>query len=188
MSPAKGDFRHNQRHPLLRYTEVNVHETNSRWPAKAVASLQGDGEMLIVGDLMTSDPETVRPDTTLRKVVERMKIGCCRQLPVIDHDGRLVGIITDRDVRLAMNSPIVLHGRWQDEELLDTAVAESCMTPDPVTVSSTTPAYRAAETLSAYKFGALPVVDDGRLVGIITVTDFLDRFAAQQPEASPGYR
>jgi CBS domain-containing protein len=55
------------------------------------------------------------------------------------------------------------------------------MTPDPVTVSPDTPAYRAAEMLSAYKFGALPVVSGGELVGIITVTDFLDRFAAQQP-------
>jgi acetoin utilization protein AcuB len=84
-------------------------------------------------------------------------------------------------VRLAMNSPIVLHGRWQDEELIDRATAESCMTPDPIAVTPDTPAYRAAEMLSIYKFGALPVVDDGRIVGIITVTDFLDRFASEQP-------
>ncbi|MDX1614641.1 MAG: CBS domain-containing protein [Candidatus Promineifilaceae bacterium] len=137
--------------------------------------------MLTVGDLMTMDPLTVTADTPLRVVIDQMKISGCRQLPVVNAQGRLLGIVTDRDVRLAMNSPIVLHGRWQDEELLKSAVAESCMTPDPVTVSSTTPAYRAAEMLSAYKFGALPVVDQGRLVGIITVTDFLDRFAAQQP-------
>ena len=58
------------------------------------------------------------------------------------------------------------------------------MTPNPITIGSTVPAYRAAEMLSAYKFGALPVVDQDDLVGIITVTDFLDRFATQQP-ASP---
>ncbi|MGW8318842.1 MAG: CBS domain-containing protein [Candidatus Promineifilaceae bacterium] len=137
--------------------------------------------MLTVGDLMTVNPDTVTPETTLREVINLMKVECCRQLPVVDREGRLVGIITDRDVRLAMNSPIVLHGRWQDEELLDTATASSCMTPDPITVTSSTPAYRAAEMLSAYKFGALPVVDKGQLVGIITVTDFLDRFAAEQP-------
>jgi acetoin utilization protein AcuB len=136
--------------------------------------------MLTVSDLMTVDPDTVTPTTPLREVIDLMKVEGCRQLPVVDATGRLVGIITDRDVRLAMNSPIVLHGRWQDEELVDKVTAESCMTPDPITVTSDTPAYRAAEMLSLYKFGALPVVDYGELVGIVTVTDFLDRFAAKQ--------
>jgi CBS domain-containing protein len=130
---------------------------------------------------MTTDPDTVTPETPLREVINRMKAEGCRQLPVVNAAGQVVGIITDRDVRLAMNSPIVLHGRWQDEELIDRATAESCMTPDPITVTPDTPAYRAAEMLSIYKFGALPVVDDGRIIGIITVTDFLDRFASDQP-------
>lgn len=137
--------------------------------------------MLTVGDLMTVNPDTVTADTPLREVIELMKVECCRQLPVVDAAGRLTGIITDRDVRLAVNSPIVLHDRWQDETLIDTATAKSCMTPDPITVSASMPAYRAAEMLSAYKFGALPVVENSELVGIITVTDFLDRFAAQEP-------
>jgi acetoin utilization protein AcuB len=137
--------------------------------------------MLTVNDLMTVNPNTVTADTPLGGVINLMKMQCCRQLPVVDSSGNLVGIVTDRDVRLAMNSPIVLRGRWQDEDLLSTARAESCMTPNPITVTPDMPAYRAAEMLSAYKFGALPVVDNGQLVGIITVTDFLDRFAAQQP-------
>ncbi len=81
-----------------------------------------------------------------------------------------------------MNSPLVLHGRWQDDQILDNVSAENCMTPDPMTVSPDTPAYHAANLLSIYKFGALPVVDNGTLVGIITVTDFLNYFAIQQPE------
>jgi acetoin utilization protein AcuB len=104
-------------------------------------------------------------------------------LPVLN-DGKLVGIITDRDVRLVMNSPLVLHGRWQDEEILDQMTAESCMTPDPMTVPPEMPAHQAANILSIYKFGALPVVDNDTLVGIITVTDFLNYFAMQQPEPS----
>lgn len=137
--------------------------------------------MLTVNDLMTIIPNTVTPDTPLRQVIEVMKTEGCRQLPVLEN-GRIVGIITDRDIRLVMNSPIVLHGRWQDEELLDKVTAESCMTPNPMTVSPETPAYRAAGMLSIYKFGALPVVDDDVLVGIVTVTDFLDFFAAEQRE------
>lgn len=139
--------------------------------------------MLSVNDLMTAIPDTVTPQTTLRQVIEVMKSQGCRQLPVLS-DGKLVGIITDRDVRLVMNSPLLLHGRWQDEEILDEMTAESCMTPDPMTVSPETSAYQAANMLSIYKFGAMPVVRNGELVGIITVTDFLNYFAMQQPEPS----
>lgn len=137
--------------------------------------------MLTVGDLMTPYPDAVQADTPLREVIDKMKAARCRQLPVVDDFGRLQGIITDRDVRLAMNSPVVLHDRWQDEGLIETVTANRCMTPNPITVNSKMPAYRAAEMLSAYKFGALPVVDNGDLVGIITITDFLDRFAVQEP-------
>ena len=137
--------------------------------------------MLSVSDLMTVNPDTVKADMPLRDVINIMKVEGCRQLPVVDAEGHVVGIVTDRDVRLAMNSPIVLHSRWQDAELLNTATVNSCMTPNPITVMPDTPAYRAAEMLSAYKFGALPVVEKGELVGIITVTDFLDRFASGQP-------
>ena len=136
--------------------------------------------MLTVSDLMTVNPNFVTPNTPLRLVVDMMKAEGCRQLPVTDGQGRLLGIVTDRDVRLAMNSPIVLHDRWQDEELLEMATASSCMTPNPLKVAPDTPAYRAAEMLSAYKFGALPVVDSGKLVGIVTVTDFLNCFAAEK--------
>ena len=137
--------------------------------------------MLTVNDLMTLIPYSVTPGTSLRRVIEMMKTEGCRQFPVLDN-GKLVGIISDRDVRLVMNSPMVLHGRWQDEELLDKVLVESCMTPNPMSVTPETPAYRAAKMLSLYKFGALPVVDEDNLVGIITVTDYLDYFAAGQSE------
>lgn len=137
--------------------------------------------MLTVNDLMTVIPHSVTPNTPLRRVIEMMKTEGCRQFPVLEN-GSLVGIITDRDVRLVMNSPMVLHGRWQDEELLDKVLVDSCMTAQPMSVSPETPACFAAKMLSLYKFGALPVVDEDILVGIITVTDFLDYFAAGQTE------
>ena len=135
--------------------------------------------MLTVNDMMTVVPDSINSTTLLRDIIGMMKAEGYRHLPVVD-DGKLVGIITDRDIRLVMNSPMVLHERRQDEELIDTVTAEACMTANPVTVTSDTPAYRAAEMLSIYKFGALPVVDDEKLVGIITVTDFLDYFATNQ--------
>jgi acetoin utilization protein AcuB len=137
--------------------------------------------ILITADLMTNNPRTIPVDTHLRDVIQIMKLEGFRQLPVVDEDDRLIGIISDRDVRLAMNSPFILHERWQDEALVDTATAESCMTPNPLTVNPDTPAFQVAKMLATYKFGALPVVDGEDLVGIISVSDFLDWFADQQP-------
>ena len=135
--------------------------------------------MLSVNDLMTAVPDTVTPTTPLRTVIGIMKTGGYRQIPVLDN-GQLVGIVTDRDIRLVMNSPVVLHDRAQDEELLTKVTVESCMTPNPITVTPETPAHQAAKLLSMYKFGALPVVDGNTLVGIITTTDFLNYVSGQQ--------
>lgn len=133
-----------------------------------------------VKELMTTGPDSVVVTASLREVLQRMKQDNCRQLPVVDTERRLVGIITDRDVRLSMNSPLILRERWQDETLLDSVTAESCMTAEPVTVTPETPAYQAAEMLANYKFGALPVVEGVTLVGIISVTDFLNTFVEDQ--------
>lgn len=137
--------------------------------------------MLTVNDLMTEVPNTVTPGTPLRQVIGIMKSGGYRQIPVMEN-GKLIGIITDRDIRLVMNSPVVLHDRSQDTELLNKVTVESCMTPNPITVVPELPAFRAAEMLSIYKFGALPVVEEetGTLVGIITVSDFLAFFSSNQ--------
>lgn len=137
-------------------------------------------KVYLVGDLMTERPDTAPVSATLRDVLQHMKQDNCRQLPVLDADQRLVGIITDRDVRLAMNSPLLLRERWQDEALLDSVTAESCMTAGPLTVGPDIPAYEAAEMLATHKFGALPVVDGDELVGILSVTDILRAFAREQ--------
>ncbi len=131
--------------------------------------------MLIVNDLMTEVPHTITADTSLHHVVGLMKSGGYHHLPVLEM-GKLVGIITDRDVRLVMNSPMIMHERGQEAQILADVTAESCMTMDPITVTPQTAVSQAAAILRKYQFGGLPVVDEGDLVGIITVTDFLDYF------------
>lgn len=125
--------------------------------------------MLTVNDLMTINPIVATPGMSLRSVWERMRREAVRQMPVIEA-GRLVGIITERDIRLVLRSS-------QFEQLC----VEAVMTEQPITVTPGTPAYRAAEMLRSYKFGALPVVEGRRLVGIITVSDFLGRVATPAP-------
>jgi acetoin utilization protein AcuB len=128
---------------------------------------------MLIHEIMTPNPATVSPGDTLRTAIEKMASVGCRRLPVLAA-GRLVGIVADLDIREALNSPIILRERWQDEELVDHATVESCMTPNPVTVTPQTPVVEAARLMRDRKFGGLPVMDGERLVGIVTETDMLN--------------
>ena len=70
-----------------------------------------------VSDIMTKKPVTARLDTTLREALEMMQQNNCHHLPVLGTNGHLIGILSDRDCRTALNSPHTLRERWQDEEL-----------------------------------------------------------------------
>lgn len=138
--------------------------------------------MLNVHAFMTSNPATVEPETTLRELLALMNTHGWRQVPVV-RDGLLVGIVTDRDLRLAIDSPVLAEEEHLDRaDLLEELTVESCMTRDPVTVTPEQPAHEAADLMCVHKYGALPVVEDGRLVGIVTGEDFLRYIARHPPE------
>jgi acetoin utilization protein AcuB len=131
------------------------------------------GAMPVVSNIMTPNPLTVTPRNAIRTAVNLMREGGFRRLPVVDR-GRLVGIITDRDLRRAANSPFVVREQWYDNFILDHIEVGSCMTPNPVTIGPTEPVAEAARLMRNHKIGGLPVVSDGQLVGIVTETDLLD--------------
>ena len=129
--------------------------------------------MRLVADIMTPNPVTVTPRNAIRTAVNLMREGGFRRLPVVDR-GRLVGIITDRDLRRAANSPFVVREQWYDNFILDHIEVGSCMTPDPLTVPPSASVADAVRLMRDHKVGGLPVVADGQLVGIVTETDLLD--------------
>ncbi len=136
--------------------------------------------MLRVKDLMSDALEVVSPDAHLHDALLSMNRAGYRHLPVVA-DGKLVGIITDRDIRLAVNSPVVAaEADLTREAVLDEVRVDDCMTPDPQCVSPDTPLHEVAELLTLNKFGAMPVVDDGRLAGMISYIDFLKHYAANR--------
>lgn len=136
--------------------------------------------MLQVKDLMSRAPESVSPDAHLHDALTTMNNTGYRHLPVVEND-KLVGIITDRDIRLAVNSPLVASETdLTRETVLDDVSIYDCMTPDPQCVSSDTPLHEVADLLVLNKFGAMPVVDDGELVGMISYIDFLKHYAANR--------
>ncbi len=127
----------------------------------------------IIQEVMTRDPVCVAPGDSIRVAIERMQERKCRRLPVMEQD-RLVGIVSDRDLRRATNSPLVLRERWYDEFMLDRIPVRACMSEKPTTVTTHTPIAEAAKIMRDRKIGGLPVVENDHLVGIVTETDLLD--------------
>ncbi len=127
----------------------------------------------LVADIMTRNPVTVTPRNAIRTAINLMREGGYRRLPVLDR-GRLVGIITDRDLRRAANSPFVVREQWYDNFILDHIEVGSCMTPNPMTIEPNASIAEAARLMRNHKIGGLPVVAEGQLVGIVTETDLLD--------------
>lgn len=132
-----------------------------------------------VSKWMTKSMVTIKPKDTLRHARERLVKYRINQLPVVVN-GKLVGIVTDRDVRDAYPSSLRLfHGKDIDE-FGDSHTVEEIMTYNVVAVSPQTSLREAAQRLRRQRFGALPVVENGKLVGIITRSDLLDAMLAEE--------
>ena len=135
--------------------------------------------MLTAKDLMTKNPDVVAPETSLGDVVAMMNRSGYRHRPVVDGE-KLVGIITERDIRLAVNSPLLTEDMLLRIQMLNRYSVEDCMTRDPLTLTPDMPMPRIADLFVVYKYGALPVVEDDTLVGIVTVIDLLHYLAKQE--------
>ena len=98
-----------------------------------------------------------------------------RHMPVVSGQ-RLVGIVTDRDIRQAAPSPATTLSRGEIAYQMDTTDVKTCMTKDVVSITPDTDLVRAARLLLERRFGCLPVVEGGALVGVVTETDFLPAF------------
>ena len=128
-----------------------------------------------VKDLISGPPITIAPDTPVLEARRVMQTRAIRHLLVVEHD-RLVGIVTDRDIRLNMPSPATTLSVWEVNYLLARLTVREVMTTTVIVVEPDRSAQDAATLLVTEKIGALPVVDGDRLVGIVTETDFLRAF------------
>ena len=138
-----------------------------------------------VKDYMQTPPITVTPEDRVSTAVQRMQEARVRHLPVVAEENRLVGVITDRDVRQAGASDEPHIAEYELTYLLEKMTAKEIMTSQMVTVHSDTSLAEAGQLFLEHKFGCLPVVgDDNRLEGIITVTDLLRVYVEQHEAAS----
>lgn len=126
-----------------------------------------------VADIMTSRPVTIAPQNAIGTAIALMRAGGFRRLPVVEN-GRLVGIVTAHDLRLASNAPTVMSEPWYDNYLLQHIPVSTCMTPHPITVTPDSSIAEAARLMRDHKIGGLPVVEGDQVVGIVTETDLLN--------------
>ncbi len=137
--------------------------------------------LTLVKDLMSSVVETLQVGDSLDMAAHLMKAGHIRHLPVVDGAERLIGLVTHRRLLSAW----VSHGRPDLERPGAVAAevpVEMLMERNVLTISPDTSAALAAALIESSRFGCLPVVDQGKLVGIVTEADFV-RVARRHLEA-----
>jgi len=133
--------------------------------------------MMTIAKIMSSAPVVVEPKAPLREVYRVMAEHRIRHIPVVSTDG-LVGVISDRDVREALPSPMSPGEAMEFAAAMNRIPVWEVMAEEVVTVTPRTSLAQAAHMLAGRKIGCLPVLDAGRLVGIVTETDMLQAFAA----------
>lgn len=126
-----------------------------------------------VQDIMTTEVATASPDSTLEEVASMMKEEDTGAIPVLDED-ELVGIITDRD--------IVVRCIAEGKDATETTV-EDILSEDPVTISPDADVEEAARLMSERQIRRLPVVDDGELVGMVSLGDIAVKEVDEEPAA-----
>jgi len=128
---------------------------------------------MTVANWMTKSVLTIKPHDTLKQARELMMKHRVNQLPVIVDD-KVVGIVTDRDIRDAYPSSLRLMRGKDVDDFADSYTVEEVMTYNVITMSPDAPLREAAQRLRKQRFGAVPIVEHGKLVGIITRSDLLD--------------
>ena len=128
-----------------------------------------------VSGLMTAPPITTSPDMPVLEARQLMVDKRIRHL-LVTEGGKLLGIVTDRDIRLNLPSPATSLSVWEINYLLARLTVAAVMTKPVITVDPRRDARSAAELMLYHKIGALPVVDGATLLGIITETDLLRAF------------
>jgi acetoin utilization protein AcuB len=142
---------------------------------------------MLVRDAMSRNLETITAAEPAHTAIRRMVARKVRHLPVVDAEGTLVGIVTDRDLRHYLFSPGVFDriGQVSSDELLKAARVKQVMSSPAISIHADENLETAARLMVGRKLGALPVVDGDRLVGIITETDLLRRIVITEEERTP---
>lgn len=139
-----------------------------------------------VAEWMSTPPIVIAPTMSLAMAQRIMEQRHVRRLLVVEHE-RLMGIVTWGDLRAAQPSAATTLSIYEMRALLEQVTVSACMTRDPLTIASDAPVLEAAQKMLSGRISGLPVVDDGRVVGVITESDLFrlliaDSASADQPD------
>ncbi|HLO14883.1 MAG TPA: CBS and ACT domain-containing protein [Anaerolineales bacterium] len=138
---------------------------------------------MLIGERMSRPVISVSPDAPINDVLAMFKKEHIRRAPVMK-EGKLVGIVSDSDLLNASPSPVTTLSVWEMNYLISKVKVKDVMTKKVITVDKDTPIEEAARIMADKKIGGLPVMDSGKVVGIITETDlfkiFLELMGARQ--------
>jgi CBS domain-containing membrane protein len=129
--------------------------------------------MLTTRDLMTEDLIALRHDDTLLAAKQTMEEARIRHLPIVDEAGAFVGLLTHRDLLAASVSGLAEIDTQTQEDIYAGIPLREVMRSDVAMATPDLPLRQAAEVLLTQKYGCLPVVEGGKLVGILTASDFI---------------
>ncbi len=140
---------------------------------------------MFVREYMTPKPITITLDTSVPDALRLMREKKVRRFPVVDGHGKLVGIVSDKDLLHAAPSPATSLAVWEITDLLAKLKVKEVMTREVITVAEQTTLEEAARIMADRRIGGLPVMRGQNLVGIITESDLfkvlLELFGGRRP-------
>jgi acetoin utilization protein AcuB len=142
---------------------------------------------VLVKDVMQTHPVTATPETRLPGLVRLLQRRGFRHVPILD-GGKLVGIVSDRDVKQSMASAASTTDARERDRLLEELTAGQIMARAVVTIGPMSGVEEAARVMATRKISALPVTEGERLVGIVTETDVLQLFVRAMGVLEPSSR
>ncbi len=143
---------------------------------------------MLVGQRMTRNPVTITEDSSVDDALHVMRERKVRRLPVLDAAGKMVGIVSDKDLLHAAPSPATSLSVYEVHYLLSKLTVKRVMSSPVVTVTPDMPLEEAARIMADQKIGGLPVVTGDALVGIVTETDIFKALVELLGARTPGLR
>ncbi len=143
---------------------------------------------MLVKERMKHPVITVKPDMPIMDTLNMMKREGIRRTPVVDGHGKLIGIVSDKDLLNAGPSDATSLSVWEVNYLLSKIKVHDVMSHDVITIHEDTPIEEAAYIMASNKIGGLPVTRDGSIVGIITETDLFKVMLEMMGAREPGVR